>query len=509
MTSLCRRLTASSAPAEFLRRHDSRSSATVEVVSLPVRRIRNYQLQREISLRAASRNSKLFIVHTAVGGRSGVKERSDGGNEADDSAIPLSQSVDDSATGDAVERSEFGDLDTLDVDDDVAEAVEEKRIASSSGENRTVEVAIAAAATVVLGVGNRVLYKLALVPLKQYPFFLAQLATFGYVLVYFTILHFRHQAGIITNEMLSLPKGPFVLVGILEALGAAAGMAAGGNRCDHFSPSCCIASLYVKQLSCSSRPKFANLSGASIPVLSQTFLVWQILMSFVFLGRRYKVNQLLGCFLVAAGVIITVASGSSAGHSLKPTAILWSLLMILSFLFQAADTVLKEIIFLKARNRLKGGSLDIFVVNSFGSAYQALFICLLVPFMSKLWGIPFSQLPSYLKDGAACFLNIGALSSGCEGAPVLPLLFILVNMGFNISLLHLLKISSAVVSSLASTFSVPIAVYMFTLPLPYIGVASPLPKGFVGGAIILVLGLLVYSWTPHNTQPPSAASSTS
>jgi hypothetical protein len=45
--------------------------------------------------------------------------------------------------------------------------------------NRVAEVAVAAAATVVLGVGNRVLYKLALVPLKQYPFFLAQLSTFG------------------------------------------------------------------------------------------------------------------------------------------------------------------------------------------------------------------------------------------------------------------------------------------------------------------------------------------
>jgi hypothetical protein len=43
--------------------------------------------------------------------------------------------------------------------------------------------------------------------------------------------------------------------------------------------------------------------------------------------------------------------------------------------------------------------------------------------------------------------------AGCEGAPLLPLLFVLVNMGFNISLLHLLKISSAVISSLASTFS--------------------------------------------------------
>lgn len=41
------------------------------------------------------------------------------------------------------------------------------------------EVIVAAALTVVLGVGNRVLYKLALVPLKQYPFFLAQFATFG------------------------------------------------------------------------------------------------------------------------------------------------------------------------------------------------------------------------------------------------------------------------------------------------------------------------------------------
>lgn len=45
------------------------------------------------------------------------------------------------------------------------------------------------------------------------------------------------------------------------------------------------------------------------------------------------------------------------------------------------------------------------------------------------------------------------MAAGCDGAPLLPLLFVLVNMGFNISLLHLLKISSAIVSSLASTFS--------------------------------------------------------
>ncbi|KAL3828694.1 hypothetical protein ACJIZ3_017496 [Penstemon smallii] len=330
--------------------------------------------------------------------------------------------------------------------------------------DRRVEVMVAAAATVVLGVGNRVLYKLALVPLKQYPFFLAQLATFGYVIVYFSILYLRYQSGKVTDEMLSLPKTPLIAVGLLEALAAASGMAAG-----------------------------AILSGAAIPILSQSFLVWQLVLSYIFLGRRYKFNQLLGCFLVAAGVIITVASGSGTG-SLMETGIFWSVLMIISFLLQAADTVLKETIFLDSAQRLKGGTVDLFVVNSYGSAYQALFICILLPFLSNLWGIPFSQLPSYLKDGAACFLNVGTMSNKCDGAPLLPLLFIIVNMGFNVSLLHLLKISSAVVSCLASTFTVPISVYLFTLPLPYLGVASSLPPGFVVGTIILVVGVFIYTW---------------
>lgn len=348
------------------------------------------------------------------------------------------------------------------------------QVAGSTGVGRTapagMEVALGAAAVVAMGTGNRVLYKLALVPLREYPFFLAQFATFGYVVVYFSILYLRYQSGIVNDEMLSLPQKPFLAVGLLEAFGAAAGMAAG-----------------------------AVLSGASIPILSQTYLVWQLLLSAIFLKRRYRINEMAGCFLVAVGVIITVASGSGTGASLKSTGIIWPLLMIISFFLQAADTVLKEIIFLDASKKLKCGSVDLFVVNSYGSAYQALFMCLLLPFLSKLWGVPFHMLPAYIKDGAACFLNMGSIS-GCEGAPLLPLLFVLVNMGFNISLLHLLKISSAVVSSLASTFSVPLSIYAFTLPLPYMGAPSSLPPGFVAGAAVLTAGLLLYN-LPHAQHP--------
>ncbi|KAJ0045236.1 hypothetical protein Pint_03944 [Pistacia integerrima] len=61
-------------------------------------------------------------------------------------------------------------------------AVEKRR--SKDERSMKVEVVVAAAVTVVLGIGNQVLYKLALVPLKHYPFFLAQLATFGLEAMY-------------------------------------------------------------------------------------------------------------------------------------------------------------------------------------------------------------------------------------------------------------------------------------------------------------------------------------
>ncbi|KAL5994612.1 hypothetical protein ACLOJK_024665 [Asimina triloba] len=183
-----------------------------------------------------------------------------------------------------------------------------------------------------------------------------------YVVVYFSILHFRYHAGIVTDEMLSLPKIPFLGVGLLEALAAASGMAAGGIAQFTSLVSCIVCSLLTVIMA-----SFHSFWGINSNIISDC---------------------------------VHVISGSGAGVSMKEAGIFWNLLMITSFLLQAADTV------------LKGVSVDLFVVNSFGSAYQALFIFLLLPFLSNLWGIPFSQLPAYLKDGAACFLNIGSLSSG-------------------------------------------------------------------------------------------------
>uniref|UniRef100_A0A2P2JDB1 Uncharacterized protein n=1 Tax=Rhizophora mucronata TaxID=61149 RepID=A0A2P2JDB1_RHIMU len=157
-------------------------------------------------------------------------------------------------------------------------AASESQETSITSPNNTRVILASSAITVALAVANRVLYKLALVPMKHYPFFLAQFTTFGYVVIYFSILYARYRAGIVTIEMLALPKSRFVAVGVLEALGVAAGMASA-----------------------------AMLPGPAIPILSQTFLVWQLVFSTLLLGRTYSFNQVIGCLLVAVGVVVAVS----------------------------------------------------------------------------------------------------------------------------------------------------------------------------------------------------------
>lgn len=58
--------------------------------------------------------------------------------------------------------------------------------------------------------------------------------------IYFSILYIRYRIGIVTEEMLELPKSGFVAIGILEALGVATGMSAGGTSLSRGMCSLCI-----------------------------------------------------------------------------------------------------------------------------------------------------------------------------------------------------------------------------------------------------------------------------
>ena len=66
----------------------------------------------------------------------------------------------------------------------------------------------------------------------------------------------------------------------------------------------------------------------------------------------------------------------------------------------------------------------------------------LLPFISTLKGIPLSDLPAYISQGFSLLQHNLSL----------PLLYVFVNISFNISILYLLSISSAVVARYARLF---------------------------------------------------------
>ncbi|KAL0001143.1 hypothetical protein SO802_014924 [Lithocarpus litseifolius] len=186
-------------------------------------------------------------------------------------------------------------------------------------------------------------------------------------------------------------------------------------------------------------------------LLGFTFLVWQLAFSTI-IGRSYLFNQMAGCLLVDTDVVVAVAGstcgsliivcifhtcgGSNADQMLSGVDFMWPVLMIASSAFQAGASIIKEFVFTNAATHLK-----------------AFFVLFFLPFLSRVKGIPLGQLPSILKSGAGCFLNFGANVPGCDGAPLLPLLYIMINLAFNISVLNVVKISSAVVSSLTVMLS--------------------------------------------------------
>lgn len=229
-------------------------------------------------------------------------------------------------------------------------------------------------------------------------------------------------------------------------------------------------------------------------LLLQVYLVWQLLLSASILKERYTLGQIGGCFLVITGVIVVVASGSGGleASSLNQAGFFWPCVMMFSTLFSAASSILKEFVFREACDKLKGGNLDIFVVNTLGSICQALFVVLILPLVFKARGVSFPEILLSLRDGYVCFVT-GSKLKGCQGAPWVPLLYIAVNMAFNISSLSLLKQSSAIVSTLCITLSIPLSIFAFTFPWPYLGSPAKLPAGFVVGAAILVAGLATYT----------------
>lgn len=155
--------------------------------------------------------------------------------------------------------------------------------------------------------------------------------------------------------------------------------------------------------------------------------------------------------------------------------------------------LLKEKVFSDYR-RKTGKDLDIFVVNTFSSFSQGISVLLFLPVISRLQGVMLKDIPSYMIEGLFCFFGQGnrhGLDS--TGAPLFPLLYIAMNLCFNVSVLRLVRLTSSVLSSMVMATTVPLTILAFMFHLPLLPKPQPVGPFFWPGVWILLAGLAVYN----------------
>lgn len=292
----------------------------------------------------------------------------------------------------------------------------------------------------------------------------------AYVLVYGALLAGRVRSGAVTRAMLETPKLPFLVMGALETAGQVIGLYAA-----------------------------SRLPGPLLPVLGQSFLLWQCACSAALLGRRPTGRQLAGVSLVAVGVAWAAAAPAFAGGggaasaaaasglagspaaaaaSVAPAAALF----VLSSLFPALDNVVKERLFAATERRL-GAPLDLFVVNFSASVAQACFTLALLPLLCQLRGVSPATLPAYAQASGVALATCWPLAAS----------YVSVNLIYNISMLRTLRSAGGVVTALVASATVPLTALAFTLPLPFLPPAPALTAGFWAGVAVLLAGILLFA----------------
>ena len=348
---------------------------------------------------------------------------------------------------------------------------------------------------VATAVSNTILRRIAMVPMERYPFFITICQTFNYVIVYGGLLALRVETAgdsnsgsrPVTKEMLRIRKLPFLWIGLCDSLGDLLGNAAIGK-----------------------------LPGYQPPLLAKLNIIYTALFSSALLGERYNQRQILSMVVVICGSVVTLiplvwdavalssnentdtnGGGSDDNESNALSQLFYIVVYIISVAPTALGFVLKEQIFREYESLF---DLDIFVVNTYtaigGLLCQTVF---LVP-LAALSGVPYSDISRYMADGYRCFTHdfrgdsVWNVEDDCHGSPLAPILYLAMNILYNIVFLLSIKYGGTLLTFVTNTVTFPLSTLLFTCGIswPLLGSSVRLNTWIVVGLTMEVTGILWY-----------------
>eukprot|EP01114_Cavostelium_apophysatum_P022796 TRINITY_DN8370_c0_g1_i1.p1 TRINITY_DN8370_c0_g1~~TRINITY_DN8370_c0_g1_i1.p1 ORF type:complete len:414 (-),score=82.02 TRINITY_DN8370_c0_g1_i1:68-1225(-) len=322
---------------------------------------------------------------------------------------------------------------------------------------------------VAIGLGNKVFFKLQMIPMVNYPYDLNLWNTFVYIpLSFLYIIPMIIWGKQITPEQRAIPLYKFAIMGVLDGLAGILGAFAGNQ-----------------------------LPGTLILLLQQSAIPVSMIASKLLLKVKYEIQHYIGACIVLAGLTVVLVpmivkpdptpSGSAPGPSPVMMGV-WCGVMILSTVPMAASSVYKE-------KALGEQDVDVVYLNGWVAVFQFLVSLPLAIPAAYASNLTLKTLPKNIVDGALCYVGINSITTGdqpdhCEMAPVYVNVYLVFNVIYNILIIMILKYGSSNILWLALTLMVPLGYTAFSLH--FVPGHQPLRYTSLIGLVIILGGLVMY-----------------
>eukprot|EP01013_Petalomonas_cantuscygni_P023143 TRINITY_DN4451_c0_g1_i1.p1 TRINITY_DN4451_c0_g1~~TRINITY_DN4451_c0_g1_i1.p1 ORF type:complete len:533 (+),score=96.01 TRINITY_DN4451_c0_g1_i1:107-1705(+) len=243
------------------------------------------------------------------------------------------------------------------------------------------------ASRIGLSIVNRLVYKVMLVPMSGYEYFLSLFMSFVYVLIYLTLFTISYRAGWVTDQglfskyALGIPKKKLIVIGACDCFGSVIGIVSA-----------------------------AHVGGSILTVLSTLVTPFTMTCGFFYLRSRYNFWQLLAASVIIGGnIIIVLGGGGSFFHGDW-----WMVIVNVAALIpNAISFTVKESIF----GDLPG--INVLCINLVSSMFAVCFM----PIAFVITNIPgfsdhtFKDIPSHVKGGMRCFAGLDPLGEPSHHHP--------------------------------------------------------------------------------------------
>eukprot|EP01137_Pigoraptor_chileana_P017424 Opistho-2@75475 len=288
---------------------------------------------------------------------------------------------------------------------------------------------------VVITVTEKVLAKVMTNRLENYTYFLTQLLSLVYIPIMFGVVWYKQRnTNEITEAMLRYPKWKYFIMAIFDAL---AGLA-----------------MVV----------LPHMSGPLVTLLQQSTVPVSLIMSVLILKKRYRWSHYLGAAVIIVGIILYLLpqlinpSKDDKENARDSNLPLYATLLFASSIPAVGGKIYQEISLKQEMN--------VYLLNGWVALFQFFIGLPLAPLFFKVQtpSGDLSHLGENLRHSFGCvFAGVNYEETDqCSYGILFFVIYIGLNIAFNIVMTYVLLYGSAVLVFIAITIAVPFTYFMFS-----------------------------------------------